>query len=77
MSEAWNEWPLSLDWEDAGKSIEAVLEDGSTVAGVLYCEDVMADDDGEEWPFWAIEIEGRGKVTWADKWRFSQTPRPA
>ena len=68
---AWGEaWP---DWKDAGRQVQT-YNDGVVVTGKLDLDDIGSYGDGDEYPIWMIDVDGK-LVTFADCefWRFAPT----
>lgn len=66
---AWDSgWP---SWSDGGKTVEVERDDGTLVRGTLVIEDAYPDGDGDEFPVWGIEVDGRTEgFALHKRWRF-------
>lgn len=61
------EWIVSSPgWDDQGRLILLRAKDGSEVIGELALEDVMVDEDEEEWPIWKVILENGDEVALSD-----------
>jgi hypothetical protein len=64
----FDDWP---DWEDGNKPIEARLEDGRIVQGVLRVDDFFPDGEGGEIPIFIVEVYEE-KISFADVTRWKE-----
>lgn len=65
----WGEnWP---DWQDAGKRVELVMRDGSSIKGRLEVEDEFFTGD-DEVPIFAVHTDDGVQAPFLEheKWRF-------